>query len=297
MKIHRLMSAGSITILVLSSAVFCLFPISSYATVDWQEGFEYTSKSAQNTVWASSCANSPDYLFSSTERPHIGARSLKMEYTGNVGITSGFRSCFMDRNLVGRSTTLYTRIFIYMTGSGGRTDFIGGTAATKIYSTAARSSVTGANTYPGFWWLGALFSNVGHALTLEGVPNSAQPTATALQGKNITGGGFPQNQWVCMETRVSLGSPGQANGIIQTWINGQPRMNSQNERLLVQTQGQFGGRNSPYSQFAYMRLYVQNGIGIIYVDDFAVSRDARIGCGSSVSDPTPPNVPNGVVVR
>ena len=40
-------------------------------------------------------------------------------------------------------------------------------------------------------------------------------------------------------------------------------------------------------------------MGIIYYDDYAVSRDARIGCNGSpaLSDTTPPATPSGFTAR
>ena len=282
------MSAGSLTTLILSSSVFCLFTVSSYAGVDWEEGFEYSTKAAQTAVWESSCPTSTDYMFSSTERPRSGSRSLKMEMLGQQGVTPSppYGSCFMNHDLTGTSTTLYMRMYLYITGPNGTGTFTGGQASSKILSASTRNGPT--NSYPNFWWLVSLWGGVKQSLTVESSPNDAN---TALIGKNISGLPLPQNQWVCWETRATLGSPGQANGIIEGWVNGQLSMNFQNVRLLVATPGQFGGTNSPYAQFSYVKFYSQNGTGIIYVDDFAVSRDARIGCGSSVSDPTPPAPP------
>jgi hypothetical protein len=71
-----------------------------------------------------------------------------------------------------------------------------------------------------------------------------------------------------------MSTPGLADGVIQQWINGVQTMDVTNQRMRGVT---LTRQNSPTAQFHFVRLYTQHGVGTIYYDDYAVSRDARIG--------------------
>lgn len=272
------MSAGNKQLLILSmvaTAIFSLLPISSHAAVDWNERFEYASDTEFGTVWSKSCLGNPGI---STARPFTGAKSAKEVFRGAVGVDLGAGGCFMDRKLPARSNTLYTRFYMYME------NFTVNSTGTKI--TRHEDSVAG---YPGFWW-GMLFGQPNLVVSVEGIISNSGVLIT----ENIQGGPIPQNQWVCIETRITMSTPGVDNGIVQAWINGTQVMNKTNQRMRSATLNQ---RNGPNVQIGQAKLYTQHGIGTIYYDDYAVSRDARIGCsggGSTTGDLTPPSVPTGI---
>ena len=282
-------AAGSNSILSLSliiTAVLWLLPISSHATVDWNEEFEYVNDTAFGAVWEHSCLGNPSI---STALPHNGSKSVREVFRGTVGITPGAGGCYMDRLLPTRSETQYTRFWIYFQNM-------------QLNDVGTKITLQGdPSFYPSFWWI----MNAGDA------PVAGQPgfLDVHVQGivldsgaldTRITHGGvaIPQNQWVCVELRTTMSSPGVDNGIIQQWINGNLSINATNVRMRGATLNQ---QNSPTAQMLLSRLYVQHGWGTIYFDDYAVSRDARIGCGSSSSvprgDTTPPASPNRLTIR
>ena len=88
-------------------AFFSLAPVSSHATVDWNDGFEYANDAALGAVWDYSCLGNPGV---STERPHSGSKSLKLVYRGKVGVDPGAGGCFIDRSLTTASDTAYFRM-------------------------------------------------------------------------------------------------------------------------------------------------------------------------------------------
>jgi hypothetical protein len=280
MRIHRSMSAGNKRTLSLSlvvTAVLSLFPISAHATVDWTEGFEYASDTAFSAVWDSSCLGNPGI---STDRAFSGSKSVKLVYQGIAGVDPGAGGCFVDRYLPAMSDTLYTRFYMYMD------NFTVNSVGTKV-------TLQGQNgAYPGFWWE---FPNGASSMGVyvQGIilDNGVQDTVI------VYGGTIPQNQWVCVELRLTMSTPGVDNGIMQQWINGTQTMNVTNQRMRAATLNQL---NSPSAQFQFVRLYTQHGWGTIYYDDYAVSRDARIGCSGSpapTGNTTPPAPPTGLVVR
>lgn len=274
--LHGSMSAGTKRTLLLSLAltvVSALLPISSHATVDWTEGFEYANAAAMNSVWTSSFPGCNE-LQPSTTRFFSGSKSLKETFTGH-----DVSSCYMDRALAGAGDTLYSRYYMYMD------NFTVDSVSTKM--TLAGEECC----YPSFWWV-MMFGSPTLDVAVQGIilDNGTLDTQT------VYGGPIPQNQWVCIETHVTMSSPGVDNGIVQAWINGAQVINVSNLRMRAATLNQ---KNSPSAAFRFVRLYTQNGMGTIYYDNYAVSRDTRIGCSGSVptNDITPPSAPAGLFIR
>ena len=274
------MSARSKRILFLflgTMAVMSSLPISSHATVDWNEGFEYANDTAFGAVWDHSCLGNPGI---STARAFSGSRSVRLVYRGVADLNPGAGGCFMERYLSAKSDTLYTRFYMYME------NFTVDATGTKV-TLQGQSSF-----YPSAWWImnwGA--PNLG--VHIQGIIEANGSLNTQL----VTGGNIPQNQWACVELRLTMSAPGVDNGIIQQWINGVQTINKTNQRMRAATLNQ---QNSPTAQFQFVRLYTQHGVGTIYYDDYAVSRDARIGCSGSpppTGDTTPPVPPVGINVR
>ena len=280
MKIHGSISARSKQILILSvvaTAILSFFPISSHATVDWNDSFEYANDASLGAVWEASCLGNPGV---STDRAFSGSKSLKETFRGAAGVDPGAGGCFMDRYLPALSDTIYNRFYMYMQ------NFTVNSTGTKITSQGPNGL------YPSFWWA-MPFGNPTLAVGVQGIilNNGVQDTET------VYGGSIPQNQWVCIEIRLTMSSPGVDNGIIQAWINGTQVMNKTTQRMRAATLNQ---KNSPTAKFQVVSLYTQHGVGTIYYDDYAVSRDARIGCSGSpppASDTTPPVPPVGVFVK
>ena len=254
-----------------------LFTIPSHAAVDWDEGFEYANNDAMDAVWSSSCPGNGVILFPSTDRAHTGSKSLKEIFRGHQAIagqsaTPGYQSCYKDRNLSAPTTgTLYSRFWFYL-----QSDFQLDATVTKMTLHPAYAS----DSYTSMWW-----AMLWGSPTLSvGVQKSNGNT------ENIYGGNIPHDQWVCIETRLTYATPGVSNGVVQAWINGTQVINS--STVQMDQAGQ-------QSVFRAVRLYTQDGMGTIYYDDYAVSRDTRIGCNGSPtpSDTTPPATPSGFTAR
>ena len=262
--------------LLIATVGFSFFSIPSYAAVDWDEGFEYASNAAMDTVWSTSCPGNDVIIRPTTTRPRTGSKSLELTFRGHQGITPGYQSCFKDRTLNAPSTgTLYARFWIYME------NFTVDATSTKITLHPAYAG----DAYTSMWWV-MMFGTPNFSVAVQ---RSYSPPG-GESGENIYGPLIPQNQWVCLETRITWATPGQSNGVIQSWINGVQGINRTN--VWMDQTGQ-------QSVFRAVRMYTQDGVGTIYYDDYAVSRDSRIGCnGSSTpSDTTPPATPSGFTAR
>ena len=266
MRRHRFLMAGSTRVLMLAlvaTAILSLIPLSSHATVDWNDGFEYTSNTALKAAWFSSCtaALHTGIMETSTARAYKGSRSLKLTYIG----LNPPQTCFMDRSYPTTGTG-YTRIYVFLDG------FRGADVGSKMF-------FYGENIYPNFWT-----EFIGSANTFMLQMQGSVLTGSASQPKSGT---IPTGRWVCIEQRIAMNTPGVANGIYQTWVDGVQRHNLTN--LLIQNA-------SSNTKMKFTRLYRQHGFGAIYLDDYAISRDARIGCSGSTpaSDTAAPQPPTGV---
>ena len=286
MRIYKLLTARKnkslIFSLIMTAGLLLVQILPSHATVDWTDGFEYSSYFAMNpNPWQSSCPTDDTVLFPTTERKFSGSKSLKMVFRGQQGTstrlaTPGYKSCFITRNFNAPSETVFTRWYMYME------NFAINNTSTKV------TRVEMAGVQPGIWWL-FMFGSPVLAASVEGIVNNAGQIAT----ETVYGGTLPQNQWVCVETQQTMSTPGVDNGIVRQWINGTQTLNKTNQRMRSAT---VVGSNGPNGKFQTIKIYVQDGLGNMYLDDYAVSRDARIGCSGSTpsSDTTAPQPPTGV---
>ena len=272
MRLYQLLLAENKWLLIFSlfvTAVLSLLPISSHATVDWNDGFEYANDASFAAVWETSCLGNPGI---STSRDFTGAKSLRLVYHGTVGVDPGAGGCFVDRYLPALSDTVYIRTYVYLD------NFTVDSVGTKMIFVGQSGS------YPNFWW--QMFGGISNFnLSIS----SLVPTSFNIGG----GPPIPQNQWACLEGRITMNTPGVANGIIQSWVNGVQVTNRTNLLLRNATLTQ---KNGPNSRLQFVQLYTQHGRGVIYYDDFTVSRGARIGCSGSApaGDTTAPQSPTGV---
>src|SRR5437868_5719661 len=131
----------------------------------------------------------------------------------------------MDRYLNAGSDTLYSRYYIYMDNF-------------TVDSVSTKMTLSGeACCYPSFWWV-MMFGSPTLSVAVQGIILDND----TLDTRTVFGGAIPQNQWVCIETRISMSSPGADNGIIQAWINDGQVINVTNQRMRSATLNQ---KNSP----------------------------------------------------
>ena len=244
--------------------------IPAHATIDWTDDFEYGNDAALGAVWAYSCLGNPGV---STARPFSGSKSLRLVYHGTVGSDPGAGGCYIDRPMNAVSDTMFFRIYTFM--ENFTPDSVG-TKMIKFYNTG---------NYPNFWW--EMF---------YGTPNANVAISSEVPTSfNVLGGAIPQNQWACLEGHIAMNTPGVSNGIIQTWVNGVLVTNRTN---LMLRNAVLTSQNGPNSGLSSAQLYVQHGRGVIYYDNFAVSRDARIGCtGSPAGDTQAPGAPSNLRIN
>jgi len=257
-------------------------PISSNATVFWEDGFE--NQLYPNWVGGYGCITSSSPSGSACSYPQIttslaiaGTHSLLSHYPGG-GQQSG---TYMDRSIP-ETVNLWTRQYARWN------NFVFGPENDKFFLTGGPESGVGV------YWLHQnagpeLHAQVYHPTTVR-CPDGSQDR-TCNYTPNIAHIALNDNKWHCIETHQNSGTANTANGLVELYIDGV--LTTQYTNLLMKTTNQGITRISSYAQY---------GQGDRYQDNWAVG-DSRIGCsGSPTASPTststpPPASPTGLVVE
>ena len=123
-------------------------------------------------------------------------------------------------------------------------------------------------------------------------------------GANVLNSGvrFSTTSWDQIEWEYKLNTPGQANGLMRLWVNGQLRIEQLNKEYIGPTPtsvGPYGILTPSTLKLSKVQIFVQSGFGQIFYDRVAVG-DTRIGPAQSKStsaDSTPPASPQGLQAR
>lgn len=176
---------------------------------------------------------------------------------------------FMDRNFP-QTTTKWTRFYFRMSP---------GFQVHGVSTKWLRSDTNKPNNMSTWWmmWWGSY--NWGNTVQATSIG-----TYNLYSSKSLVPG-----QWHCIEMHETLNTPGVANGINESWIDGVQVMGVYNMTYLAAGESY---------KFINNRLFRQGGYGNIWLDRLAVG-DQRIGCLGSVpnSDTTPPRIPTGLSLR
>jgi hypothetical protein len=214
----------------------------------------------------------------STDVANQGTNSLKGTYTGT---DSGV---WIDHTF-SQTTEIYHR-FYYRTAN-----FVYNTPGTKNFFMG-----DGAH-YPNFWvnhYMGSREFSVYMQVGSDTQPPCPGADRDCIYTPNIASVPINDGQWYCIEDHIKLNTPGQANGVVEMWVNGIQTVQYLN-RTIVSTTPDCNGCSSSNSAFNYNRIFVQHGTGLMYYDNFAVG-NTRIGC-SGISNTPAPSAPTGLTVR
>jgi len=265
--------------LILSAAVLVIATKPSQATVFFNETFD-DGQAAIQSRWAQSCApflSSGVFSLDSSQKVS-GGYSLKEVVNGLTTRTPEYLSgtCFIDRSIP-NSQTLYTRWY-ERTQSG------------FIYdpSNVKTANVGPCCAYPSWW-----FGHFNGSTDIIGAGQNVNEGGGAVYyTQNKSSANTKTNTWECVETQITMNTPGVANGILRIWVDGALRGEWLNRNFRP------AGSNDAFTLF---RLYAQHGVGTRWFDDIAAA-DTRIGCSGTASNPTPtagtpPAAPNGLIVQ
>lgn len=264
-------------------AVLLWVPTQSYAITFYDESFEYANQAALHASWPPSlgCSRTdPIHMEVSTARAHSGSKSLKFTYIGDA---SNQENCWIDKSYpVG--TEIYVRWWLFLDG------FTSQFPPTKHIFNGGLSQSDADGGYPNTW---IMIEDPQNYLSLAwqgGGGNTAN---------FIKSGTYPVGRWTCVEAHIRMNTPDVADGIYQTWVDGQLRHNITN--MLVRRSSVVINNvtyNTSTGDFNYTRLYRQHGNGVLYIDQLAVG-NTRIECGgaSGPTDTVAPPVPTGLAVN
>lgn len=281
------------TFIVVSLLLFGQSRAFAEAALPFTETFEAMDTSYPNGWWDTSCTggswpNSSNPGLSTT-RAFAGAHSMKYHYGGHQAHHMGTRpslglpewplsgGCSGGKQFV--PTTDLWLTWAEFIEPGFEIDEIG----TKSIQVGFL-----ADGQWGYAWYTYMWGS--RALTFD--PYIRMPSGnfdTVNLGLNYT---VPTGRWVCLESHLTVNTPGQANGIMTFFAEGQQRANYTNL--------EWGNTvlNKPYQdmKFKFIGIYVQDGMGDLYRDNLTVSA-TRVGCGSgSGGDTTAPAPPRGLTL-
>lgn len=286
-------SAVLACILTLSLLVAAL---PARAAIDYDDNFEaYANTAALLAAYPNhtgGCSASSTVFSISTTRAHSGTKSIRMRYTGHdVPPDCGIFRFFSAR------TRVFVRYWTY------HENFTPDSVSTKIYAAESIGSLPGGGTskWPNGWW-GMI--NGSRTLTFTAQIHGNAAATTNYGSTSPT----PQNQWLCMETELFMGTPGNADGTVRAW-----RTNTSGAETLLMSHTAVpflpstsrtnpdGTTQGADQKFNATELFKQNAVldSLIYYDDFAVGT-TRVGCGSGgPTDPVPgpPQPPTGLMVE
>jgi hypothetical protein len=277
----RFVALGQVGALVILLALG--LPIPSEADVFWTDDFENRLMPNWDTTacFAVGVDPAPDGCNASisTDIAHGGDHSLKSHYDATCGMTSASPGCgrYYDRSIP-NSDEIWFR-FYYYTVNFATFDLAG--TKHMLFSPL--------NLYPNYWLVtfpgsrDMAFAGQNIQDCVEG-PTSDCYTSTNFV-PNVASKPLNDNQWYCVEGHLLLNQPGQANGLIQVFVDGTKTVEYANWRIRGPNVSN-PNNNSSTATFQYVRHYTQYGQGDKYIDDLAIG-NTRIGCRQSGSTPQP----------
>lgn len=259
-----------------------LFPNYSEAAVFWEESFENHLTPNWDTGACGSVSQDGCNGRISTDVAHSGTHSFKGDYTCAGASNGGQCGTFYDR-FHPPTSEIWTRVYYRTVG------FVYSPIETKHWFHKAYNSMS--DVIADHWSSGRSMGLSTERQIPEGPPCKVGDTA-CIYSENVSSKPLDDDRWYCIETHVKNNTAGQANGVLEMWVDGTQTVRYTGRKLF----------DSPIPQFEIFRIYVQHGYGKMYYDDLAVG-DTRIGCGPGNSIPPsgpaspPPASPTGLKVQ
>lgn len=116
-----------------------------------------------------------------------------------------------------------------------------------------------------------------------------------------TGTLVPSDRFAEVEVNWVLNTPGVANGVFRVWVDGTLRAEITGRQFIGPTPTSTnnfntGGTLTPSTlQLNYSQLFIQSGLGYVYLDRVGVG-NTQLGLVGSPPDTMPPAAPTGVTV-
>jgi len=196
---------------------------------------------------------------------HSGTNSIRHMVKHNEA--RGQAYCDLDQGY----DDLYVRQYVYFTCPGGKYDHGTGAKIGRFYS-ARPSGYKNLDVVlvAGSWQDASRGADSNRSLSLHYNGPPDMPDWGAL----YTGVVFEDNRWYCIECHVKLNTPGQSDGLVEIFVDGEQRGRKENLNIRADTDHKFnrllaGGwwSNGGSAECTPPA----DGVQYRYIDDFAVS--------------------------
>ena len=155
-----------------------------------------------------------------------------------------------------------------------------------IYSSSGRGCIRPTETSPG-WSARTMFGAPG----TQGAPDGKVPVGTYLYHANQAGdcgdglwwGSLEQGRWYCIEGYVKMNTPGQNDGVLRAWLNGNRRLNMTSVQYRRAGETNIGVRHMWHNVYFGGSWPTPNPLTLQY-DEVVVSDSGRVGCMRPFTD-------------
>jgi len=262
-----------------------LAPMLSHAAIFWDDEMEQGNSNFSTAYMLSTLIPSGTMTYDTS-----------VKFSGNASIRLNFPpACqtLTTQNQCGGSATrtfpltdnVWKRVYFRMSGTGPNPTNSGvfETSIAAFTKMLKGQSLVVDNLTSRHWWGMGCCTSKNFIQSQEHVPSPGRTTNLA---SSIT---LADNRWYCIETHETMNTPGVANGISETWVDG-VKVAAKTDVMWRQA-----GSTLQWSEFSIFR---QIGIGNIWWDRFAAG-DTRIGClgANYIFDTTRPAPPQGLFIR
>ncbi len=156
-----------------------------------------------------------------------------------------------------------------------------------IYGSSARGCIPSTETNPG-WSARGLFGAPG----TQGAPSGRVPIGTYLYHVDQAGdcgdslwwnASLEQGRWHCVEGRVRMNTPGQNDGLLRGWLDGDQKLSRSDIQYRSTDQIGVAVRHMWHNVYFGGRWPTPNPLSLEY-DEVVVSTSGRVGCLPAFTD-------------
>lgn len=156
-----------------------------------------------------------------------------------------------------------------------------------LYSSSARGCIPASDTSPG-WSARGMFGPPG----TNGADPGEVPIGTYLYHADQEGdcgdglwwnAGLEQGRWHCVEGMVAMNTPGQNDGLLRGWLDGDLQLRRSNIAYLRSGEGDMGVRHMWHNVYFGGSWSTPNPLSLLY-DEVVVSTTGRVGCLEAFTD-------------
>lgn len=294
------MPRGNVTVgkllVVLLLIVLCLTN-TAQATIYWDDDFESAADLTSNWTDYSNGFINGSQLFTSTGFAFTGTRSLAMAYTQLLNPGGPFMDRFTCPNCGGTSVGPYSDTFAVRFVLHPANNMQFDSTDTKIIY--VRNDTADFSQCPG-GFAGGLTGVIETQNLPAGMFFTLQGAYDATDTENITWGGAAPSPGSThtYEMVWVMNTPGQSNGTLTFYVDGtqSKQLTGRQFRGPTPSSTTYGSQCAPSTaQVTNVRMFVQSGVGTLYVDRLATG-NARINVVGGTSTTAPP-APTGLTVQ